>query len=155
MEKRLENIKKKCKSGTISCCSWCAHDHRKYCPVGIEEERRKVGIKSLQAKHSVTEAYTAVENLEQRTKTKRKNRTVVAGTFADDPEKVEAIKPKKGKSSLAGKLSEKEETILKVAELVGVELANPDKSRNYSSGSFSSCGMVCCKRWWECHIVSL
>ena len=87
------------------------------------------------------EAYTAVENLEQRTKTKRKNRTVVAGTFPDDPEKVEAMKPKQGKISEPGKLSEKEETVLKVAELVGVELPNPDRSRNYSSGSFSSCGM--------------
>ena len=47
------------------------------------------------------------------------------------------------------KLSEKEETILKVAELVGVELPNPDRSRNYSSGSFSSCGMGWCREQYN------
>ena len=146
---KIGEHKKKCKSGTISCCSWCAHDHRKYCPVGIEEERRKLGIKSLQAKHSVTEAYTAVENLEQRTKRKRKNRAVVAGQNADNPENVEAMEPNKGKVSEPGKLSEKEETRLKVAQLVGVELPNPDRSRNYSSGSFSSCGMGWCREQYN------
>ena len=80
---------------------------------------------------------------------KQKNRTVVAGTFPDCPEKVEAMKPKKGKSSVTGKISEKEETILKVAELVEVELPNQDRSRNYSSGSFSSCGMGWCREQYN------
>ena len=93
----------------------------------------------------MTEAYTAVENLEQRTKTKRKNRTVVAGRFEDVSEELEANKPKRGKSTSTGTLSEKEETILKVAELVGVELPNPDRSTNYNSGSFGSCRMSWCR----------
>ena len=49
-----------------------------------------------------------------------------------------------------GELSEKE-TILKVAELVGVELPNPDRSRTYSSGSFSSCGMTWCREQYNCN----
>ena len=66
---------------------------------------------------------------------------MVAGRFADSPEELEANKPKKGKSAITGKLAEKEETILKVAELVGVELPNPDRSRNYNNASFILCGM--------------
>ena len=69
----------------------------------------------------MTEAYQTVDGLEDRSRTKRKNRTVVVGSFADLPEEFEDNKPKKGKNASIGKLSEKEETILKVAELVGVD----------------------------------
>ena len=48
-----------------------------------------------------------------------------------------------------GKLSEKEETILKVAEVVGVELPHPDRSKNYTSGSFSSCGLSWCREQYN------
>ena len=113
-----------------------------YCPVGIEEECRKKNIKGLQAQVSVTEAYKAVDDLEELTRSKRKNRTVIESSSGDVPEEFDDNKPKKGKSASIGKLSEKEETILKVPEVVGVELPNPDRSMNYSSGNFSSCGMT-------------
>ena len=60
--------RQKCKIGKLACCNWGPHDHRKYCPVGIEEVRRKQAIKGLQAKQSVTEAYTAVYGLEERSR---------------------------------------------------------------------------------------
>ena len=33
--------RKICRKGKLDCCKWCPHDHRKYCPIGIEEESRK------------------------------------------------------------------------------------------------------------------
>ena len=46
-------------------------------------------------------------------------------------------------------MSEKEEKILKVAELCGAELPNPDRSMNYTSGSFSSCGIGWCREQYN------
>ena len=141
--------RKICRKGKLDCCKWCPHDHRKYCPIGIEEESRKKNIKGLQAQASVTEAYKAVDDLEELTRSKRKNRTVVESSSGDVPEEFDNNKPKKGKSASIGKLSEKEETILKVAEVVGVELPNPDRSKNYTSGSFSSCGLSWCREQYN------
>ena len=105
----------------------------------------KKNIKGLQAQASVTEAYKAVDDLEELTRSKCKNRTVVEYSCGDVPEEFDDNNPKKGKSATSGKLSEKEETILKVAKMVGVELPNPDRSRNYSTGSFSSCWIGWCR----------
>ena len=97
----------------------------------------------------MTEAYKALDDLEELTRSKRKNRTVQQYSCGDVPEQFNDNNPKKGKSATSGKLSEKEETILKVAELVGVELPNPDRSMNYSSGSFGSCGMSWCREQYN------
>ena len=46
-------------------------------------------------------------------------------------------------------MSEKEEKILKVAEVCGAELPHPDRSMNYSGGSFSSCGISWCREQYN------
>ena len=74
------------------------------------------------------------------TSTKRKNRTSEPGKYAAHPFGVpdsESCKKGNFKTVLRGKnLSEKEEKILKLAELCGVDLPNPDRSVNYTSGIF-------------------
>ena len=89
----------------------------------------------------MVEAYSKVEDLERRTKSKRKIRTVEPGGYAE--EQLQDDTTKKGKTEGIPKLSEKdpEEKILKIAEVCGVELPNPDRSKNYSSGSFGLCGI--------------
>ena len=53
------------------------HDHKQYCTVGIEEEARKKQIKGTTlTQQAVVEAYIIVEDLEDGTKSKWKNRTV-------------------------------------------------------------------------------
>ena len=95
----------------------------------------------------VVEAVRNFKDLDERTSTNRKNRACEPGRFAVDPLDVcDAENCQKGKSvSGSWDLSEKEEKRLKVAELCGAELPNPDRSMNYSSDIFSSCGIGWCR----------
>ena len=99
----------------------------------------------------VVEAVRNVKDLDARTRSKRKNRACEPERYAGDPSDVsDAENCQKGKSvSGSRSLSEKEEKILKVAEVCGAELPHPDRSMNYSSGSFSSCGISWCREQYN------
>ena len=60
-----------------------------------KKKKKKTNIKGLQAQQSVSEAFKTVDDLEDRTKSNCKNRTVVPGSFAE--EKLEDTKQRKMK----------------------------------------------------------
>ena len=79
----------------------------------------------LQAQESILEAYRKVDNLDERTKTKRKNRTV--GPCSYEEEQFQDNNTKKGKSEGIRELPDKQAKILKVAE-VCVEWSCPTQT---------------------------
>ena len=95
----------------------------------------------------VVEAVRNDKDLDECTSTKRKNRACEPGRYAVVPSHVsDAENCQKGKNVPGSRsLSEKEEKIPMVAEVCGTELPNPDRSMNYSSGSFLSCGIAWCR----------
>ena len=54
--------------------------------------------------------------------------------------------PKKGKVDEVAHLSEKDQKILKVAELCGVDLPYADRRKNFTSGTFETCGTTWCRK---------
>ena len=102
---------------------------------------------------SILEAYRKVDNLDERTKTKRKNRTVGPGSYKE--ELFQDNNTKKGESEGIRELPYKQSKILKVAEVCGVKLPNADRSRNYTSGTFGSCGIDWCREQYNTNTVLL
>ena len=141
-----------CKKGRLSCCNWCPHDHKEHCEVGREEVARTGQMKASRVTvEGVVEAVRNVKDFDARTRSKRKNRACEPERYEGDPSDVcDAENCQKGKSVLGSRsLSEKEEKILKVAEVCGAELPHPDRSMNYSGGSFSSCGISWCREQYN------
>ena len=97
---------------------------------------KKKKHKGLQAQQVVQEVYSKVEDLDERTNTKRKNRTVGPGSYEE--EQFQDNNTKKGKSKGIQELPNRQAKILKVAEVCGVELPNAHQGMNYTSATFGS-----------------
>ena len=63
----------------------------------------------------------------------------------DDMTEMEVTVPKKGKVDEVVQLSEKEQKILKVAKVCGVDLPYADRSKNFMSETFGTCGTTWCR----------
>ena len=78
-----------CRRAKLSCCRMCPCQHKRECPIGMqqektEEEMAKSGGKVSKSSQSLlVKAMQIVGDPVQRTETKRKTRTVQAGGYAE------------------------------------------------------------------------
>ena len=78
-----------CCKGKLSCCKMCPSQHKRECPMERQHNKVKEGMAKSTGKISksallgVIEVLEIVENTVQRTKPKRKTRTVQPGGYAE------------------------------------------------------------------------
>ena len=105
---------------------------------GIQEDVQKKNIKGLQAQQVVQEVYSKMEDLDERTNTKRKNRTVGLGSYEE--EQFQDNNTLKGKSEGIRELPDKQAKFLKLAEVsqVVVGMTDWEGSDEQLQSSFST-----------------
>ena len=78
-----------CRRAKLSCCGMCPCQHKRECPIGMQQETKQEemakpgGKMSKSSQALVVEAMQIVGDPVQRTETKRKTRTVEAGGYAE------------------------------------------------------------------------
>ena len=132
-------------------------DHKRYCELGRQQVAFKETIKKSKGKQldrssqqAVVEALQFADNVVGRPSTKQKTRMDAIQTIPNDEKEAnegltETEGAKKGKRHEFAQLSEKEQKILQVAEVCGVDLPYADRSKNFTSGTFETSGTSWCR----------
>ena len=147
---------KKCKKGRETCCMMCPCDHKRYCQLGLQQVALKQTMKESKAKmdrrtqEGVLEAMHIADGVFGRPSSKRKTRQQAIDTFSTEGTVKVGILPelevaKKCKVDESVKVSDKEQKIMQVAEICGVELPYGDRSKNFQSGTFETCSTTWCR----------
>ena len=111
----------------------CPCDHKRYCELGQQQVAFKELLKKSKGEKmdrasqlAVVEAVQFADNVVGRTSTKRKTRMAIETIPMDDLTEMEV--PQKSKIEEVTHLSEKEQKIMKIAEVCGVDLPYGNRS---------------------------
>jgi len=126
-----------CRRAKLSCCGMCPCQHKRECPIGMQQETKQEemtkpgGKMSKSSQALLAEAMEIVGDPVQRTETKRKTRTVEAGGYAEleQDEFEDRKKPKQ---------LTKEEKIAQIFDICGVAMPSEGKTKNFGDGTFVS-----------------